>query len=163
MNIKDPSLLFGRGLRAGIDAKEQIQNPLSLTANNKYDKVMEHYSTKKFEDMTDRDWRIFREDNDIITQGGRIPNPIRKWNEAKLQISILDAVKRLGFETPRPVQMQAVPIGLLKKDLIALAPTGEGKTLAYLIPLISYLERLPIQTGLTSSDGPYSLIMVPSR
>jgi ATP-dependent RNA helicase DDX23/PRP28 len=30
--------------------------------------------------MTDRDWRIFREDNDIITQGGKIPNPIRKWN-----------------------------------------------------------------------------------
>lgn len=47
--------------------------------------------------MTDRDWRIFREDNDIITQGGKIPNPIRKWNQAKLQINILDAVKRLGF------------------------------------------------------------------
>jgi superfamily II DNA/RNA helicase len=35
--------------------------------------------------------------------------------------------------------MQAIPIGLAKKDLIALAPTGEGKTLAYLIPLINYL------------------------
>jgi ATP-dependent RNA helicase DDX23/PRP28 len=59
--------------------------------------------------------------------------------------------------------MQAIPIGLLKKDLIALAPTGEGKTLAYLIPLISYLERLPLQTPLTCENGPYSLIIVPSR
>lgn len=31
--------------------------------------------------MTQRDWRIFREDNDIIIKGGRVPVPIREWNE----------------------------------------------------------------------------------
>jgi len=31
--------------------------------------------------MTFRDWRIFREDNDIIVKGGRVPNPIREWTE----------------------------------------------------------------------------------
>ena len=113
--------------------------------------------------MTDRDWRIFREDNDIITKGGRVPNPIRKWTDAKLQVNVLDAVKRFGYESPKPIQMQAIPIGLQKKDLIALAPTGEGKTLAYLIPLVSYLDRLPLQTPMTCADGPYGLIMVPSR
>ena len=124
MNIKDPNLLFGRGLRAGIDMQEQSTAAQNSNTLSKYDKVMEHYSTKRYEDMTERDWRIFREDNDIITQGGKIPNPIRKWSDAKLQIHLLDAVKRLGYETPKPIQMQAIPIGLLKKDLIALAPTG---------------------------------------
>jgi ATP-dependent RNA helicase DDX23/PRP28 len=31
--------------------------------------------------MTDRDWRIFREDNDILIKGGRVPNPIRDWDD----------------------------------------------------------------------------------
>lgn len=48
MNIKDPSLLFGRGFRAGTDVQEQSQNGQSSGFVNKYDKMMEHYSTKKF-------------------------------------------------------------------------------------------------------------------
>jgi len=47
--------------------------------------------------MTDRDWRIFREDNDIIIKGGRVPNPIRYWNEAILPPIILDAITSLGY------------------------------------------------------------------
>lgn len=31
--------------------------------------------------MTERDWRIFKEDNDILIKGGRAPHPIRNWNE----------------------------------------------------------------------------------
>jgi ATP-dependent RNA helicase DDX23/PRP28 len=31
--------------------------------------------------MNDRDWRIFRENNDIVNKGGRVPHPIRKWEE----------------------------------------------------------------------------------
>lgn len=34
--------------------------------------------------MTTRDWRIFREDMDIVIKGGRVPNPMREWNEALL-------------------------------------------------------------------------------
>jgi ATP-dependent RNA helicase DDX23/PRP28 len=36
---------------------------------------------KKLEEMTDRDWRIFREDFDILIKGGRVPHPIRKWDD----------------------------------------------------------------------------------
>lgn len=74
--------------------------------------------------MTERDWRIFREDNNIITKGGRVPNPIRSWDEAKIDLHLLDAIKRMGFKIPKPIQMQAIPIGLGRKDMIALAPTG---------------------------------------
>jgi ATP-dependent RNA helicase DDX23/PRP28 len=74
--------------------------------------------------MTERDWRIFKEDNDIITKGGRVPYPIRKWDEAGLDLQLQDAIKRLGFKCPKPIQMQSIPIGLARKDMIALAPTG---------------------------------------
>lgn len=85
---------------------------------------MEGWQTKKYEDMTERDWRIFREDNDILTKGGRIPNPIRTWEEANLDLRLEDAIKRLGFKQPKPIQKQAITIGMAKKDMIALAPTG---------------------------------------
>ncbi len=38
--------------------------------------------------------------------------------------------------------MQAIPIGMSHKDLMAIAPTGEGKTLAYLFPIIHFLLPL---------------------
>ena len=33
--------------------------------------------------MTERDWRIFREDNDIFIKGGKVPHPLRSWDEGK--------------------------------------------------------------------------------
>ena len=48
--------------------------------------------------MLDRDWRIFREDFNITTKGGRIPNPIRYWKEASLSKEILDVIAGLGYE-----------------------------------------------------------------
>jgi len=34
--------------------------------------------------MTERDWRIFREDNDIIIKGGRVPKPFKEWTDGNL-------------------------------------------------------------------------------
>jgi len=113
--------------------------------------------------MSERDWRIFREDNDIIIKGGRVPQPMRQWFEGSLPPYILDAVKHLGYETPTPIQMQAIPIGMQRKDLVGIAPTGSGKTTAFLIPLICYMRSLPPMDDEISKDGPNALIMIPSR
>ena len=59
--------------------------------------------------------------------------------------------------------MQAIPIGMMRKDLIGVAPTGSGKSLAFLVPLISYLQTLPPIDSYTCKDGPYALIMTPTR
>jgi len=47
--------------------------------------------------------------------------------------------------------------------LIGLAPTGSGKSAAYLIPLIIYLNSLPPINADTASNGPYAMILIPSR
>ncbi len=54
---------------------------------------------------------------------------------------ILEAVKRLGFETPTPVQAKAIPVLLSgKQDVVALAQTGTGKTAAFGLPLIQLID-----------------------
>jgi len=44
--------------------------------------------------MTDRDWRIFREDYNIAVKGGNIPKPIRFWQEANLPKEILEIIEK---------------------------------------------------------------------
>ena len=59
--------------------------------------------------------------------------------------------------------MQSIPIGLNYRDMIGLAPTGSGKSAAFLIPLINFLLSMkPIKDELVQ-DGPYSIIMAPTR
>ena len=114
--------------------------------------------------MTERDWRIFREDNEIIIKGGRVPHPIRSWTEGNiLPDYILKSISEAGFKRPSPIQMQGIPIGLEKRDMIGLAPTGSGKSLAFIIPLIIYLNPLERITSVNSEHGPYAIILAPSR
>ncbi len=56
--------------------------------------------------------------------------------------SLLDAIDRLKFTEPTPIQRQSIPIAIEGKDLIAVAQTGTGKTLAYGIPMIQRLAQI---------------------
>ena len=57
-----------------------------------------HWSQKKLEEMTDRDWRIFREDYSITTKGGKIPNPIRNWKEYTMPPHIIEVIDSCGYK-----------------------------------------------------------------
>jgi ATP-dependent RNA helicase RhlE len=56
--------------------------------------------------------------------------------------SLLDTLDRLKFTIPTPVQLRSIPIGIEGKDLIAIAQTGTGKTLAFGIPMIQRLAQI---------------------
>ncbi|MDO8489908.1 MAG: DEAD/DEAH box helicase [bacterium] len=66
---------------------------------------------------------------------------------------LLDAITAMGYETPTPIQEQAIPILNEGKDLFGVAQTGTGKTLAFAIPLIQQIGRVK---GI-------GLVMVPTR
>ena len=57
-----------------------------------------HWSSKSLSEMLDRDWRIFREDYNIATKGGKIPPPIRYWDEAPLSAELLQVISDLGYD-----------------------------------------------------------------
>ena len=134
--------------------------------DNQYDKKKEttHWSAKPLAQMNERDWRIFREDFNITFKGGKVPNPMRAWNENELlPKEILRAIEKVGYVKPSPIQMASIPIGLLKRDVIGVAETGSGKTCAFVVPMLAHIMGLPKMTDEVAADGPYALVMAPTR
>ena len=77
--------------------------------------------------------------------------------ELGLGAKVLAAVKSLGYESPSPVQEQAIPAVLAGKDVLAAAQTGTGKTAAFLLPVLNDLPHHG------KAKGPLCLIVTPTR
>ncbi len=84
-----------------------------------------------------------------------------QFTQLQLSEPILKAVSLCGYQTPTPVQEQAIPHVLAGKDLIATAQTGTGKTAAFMIPALQRLSAPPVQTK--RSKGPRVLVLTPTR
>ena len=125
--------------------------------------IDKHWSDKDLKHMRERDWRIFKEDFNIATKGGNIPNPMRNWKESNLPKRLLDIVDQAGYVEPSAVQRAAIPIALQSRDLIGVAVTGSGKTAAFLLPLLVYISELPQLNDFTKNDGPYAIVLAPTR
>ncbi|QDZ25202.1 DEAD-box ATP-dependent RNA helicase [Chloropicon primus] len=158
----EASLLFGRGRRAGAE----IQGISRGRKSSRYDIDSDkHWSEKALEKMTERDWRIFREDHNISYKGVRIPKPFRSWDDAGrlIQDNIMQAVRDSGYKKPSPIQMAAMPIGLQQRDVIGVAETGSGKTCAFVLPMLAYISKQPPMTESRVADGPYAIVLAPTR
>ncbi|KAF6992189.1 hypothetical protein CFC21_009208 [Triticum aestivum] len=127
-------------------------------------RVDTHWTAKRAEKMTERDWRILREDFGISYRGSRVPRPMRSWAESGLGADLLRNVDRAGYRKPTPIQMAAVPLGLQRRDVIGVAQTGSGKTDAFVLPMLAYISRMPPPTSYGEADeGPYALVLAPTR
>lgn len=79
-----------------------------------------------------------------------------KFSEFNFDSSLQEGLDAMGFESPTPIQEQAIPIILDNKDLIGCAQTGTGKTAAFVLPILNKLSVNPTDTTNT-------LIIVPTR
>jgi len=84
-----------------------------------------------------------------------------KFNSLNLSDSILRAIASEGYETPTPIQVQAIPLVLERKDVLACAQTGTGKTAAFALPILQLLSQsnLPVQ----SRRSIRVLVLTPTR
>ncbi|KFY81923.1 hypothetical protein V500_10967 [Pseudogymnoascus sp. VKM F-4518 (FW-2643)] len=96
----------------------------------------------------------------IKVSGKNVPIPVQKWSQCGLNIQSLDVIKRLGYERPTAIQMQALPAIMSGRDVIGVAKTGSGKTMAFMLPMFRHIRDQPPLEG---SDGPIGLIMTPTR
>ena len=79
-----------------------------------------------------------------------------KFSETGLKKELLKSVNNLGFEVPTPIQEQVIPYLLNeKRDLVALAQTGTGKTASFGLPILQKIEIKNIQ--------PQAIILSPTR
>ncbi|MCL6261527.1 DEAD/DEAH box helicase [Aquiflexum sp. TKW24L] len=76
-----------------------------------------------------------------------------------LSLSILDAIKKAKYESPYPIQIEAIPAILKGKDILGIAPTGSGKTAAYVLPILQQLQH----TEYIKTRNIPVLILVPTR
>jgi DEAD/DEAH box helicase len=134
--------------------------------------TMESVMKKSIATMTARDWRIVRENFEITVKGGRAPPPLRSFMESPapgviptLHPALLEAIQTvLRFTEPSPIQRQAIPIGLQRRDLIGISETGSGKTVAFGVPMCHYILNLPPAILSNVADqGPLALVMAPTR
>ncbi|KAF4949840.1 hypothetical protein FSARC_13378 [Fusarium sarcochroum] len=96
----------------------------------------------------------------IKVNGKDVPKPVQKWAQCGLTRQTLDVVDNLGYEKPTPIQMQALPALMSGRDVIGVAKTGSGKTVAFLLPMFRHIKDQP---PLKDTDGPIGLIMTPTR
>lgn len=82
-------------------------------------------------------------------------NPLVEFDDFGLAEPVLKAVRDLGYETPSPIQAQAIPYLLEGHDLVGQAQTGTGKTAAFALPLLSRIN-LKIKS-------PQVLVLTPTR
>ena len=81
-----------------------------------------------------------------------------RFDELPLCDAVLDGLQAMNFTEMTPVQEQAIPVILQKRDLIACAQTGTGKTAAYILPLLNNLQTTP-----HTDDAVNAIIMSPTR
>ena len=78
--------------------------------------------------------------------------------ELNLDARVLKAVSETGYETPTPIQAQAIPHALEGRDVLGIAQTGTGKTASFTLPMLTHLAK-----GRARARMPRSLVLAPTR
>ena len=84
---------------------------------------------------------------------------VTTFSELELDESLLEALQNKGFTRPTAIQAAAIPPALEGRDVLGSAPTGTGKTAAYLLPVLQHLIDFPRK----KSGPPRILILTPTR
>jgi ATP-dependent RNA helicase RhlE len=78
------------------------------------------------------------------------------FSDLGLPPELMRAVSEKGYDTPTPIQAQAIPYVLADRDVLAGAQTGTGKTAAFVLPILAKLDR-------RSGTTPRALVLTPTR
>tara|TARA_R110002124_G_scaffold140950_6_gene305388 strand:+ start:128 stop:1480 length:1353 start_codon:yes stop_codon:yes gene_type:complete len=78
------------------------------------------------------------------------------FNDLNLNTPLYNALEDLGFTTPTPIQAESFSVVAAGKDVVGIAQTGTGKTLAYMLPILRNLKY-------SQQDNPRVLVLVPTR
>ncbi|TFK70282.1 RNA helicase [Pluteus cervinus] len=141
---------FGGGLRAVDWATTRLE---------KFEKNF-YAEDKRVSQKTEREIDEFRRIKEIKVQGRAVPRPVTSFDECGFPEYLMSTIRAQGFSGPTPIQCQAWPMALTGRDVVAIAQTGSGKTIAFALPAMLHINAQPL---LAPGDGPIALVLAPTR
>ena len=88
---------------------------------------------------------------------------IERFEECALHPTMLENIRQLAYSKPTPVQKFAIQVGFERKDLMACAQTGSGKTAAYLFPICAKMLKEGPPAGCSRQARPVTMVLAPTR
>ncbi|KAJ0076098.1 hypothetical protein Patl1_33470 [Pistacia atlantica] len=125
--------------------------------------------------MSERDVEEYRKQREITIEGRDVPKPVKSFRDVGFPDYVMQEITKAGFVEPTAIQSQGWPMALKGRDLIGIAETGSGKTIAYLLPAIVHVNAQPFLGKFVISemvifpifsapgDGPIVLVLAPTR
>lgn len=163
---KEPKKKKRKKTISEIPAEEDFNTTIQWTSSvetkiqDKKDKEEKKLTSGKLEHLRKEKINFFRNKHKIHVQGTDLPDPIATFQqldqEYKISSRLLQNILEAGFQVPTPIQMQAIPVMLHGRELLASAPTGSGKTLAFSIPILMQLKQ-------PTNKGFRALVISPTR
>lgn len=96
----------------------------------------------------------------ITMRGKDIPKPCLAFDDVEWPAKIMNGIKKQGYAKPTPIQAAGWPIALSGRDMVGIAQTGSGKTMAYTLPAFVHIDGQPRERR---DYGPMVLILAPTR
>lgn len=117
-------------------------------------------SKQSFAQMKQEKINHIRNKNRIHCFGQDPPNPCTSFEQLAatygLNPQIIKNIASIGYTQPTPIQIQAIPAMMDRREILACAPTGSGKTAAFLLPIMHHLKE-------HKKKGYRALILAPTR
>lgn len=113
--------------------------------------------------MSRKQCDLIRKQWHIIVDGEDILPPIKNFKDMRFPDPILKKLKEKGIVQPTPIQVQGLPVVLAGRDMIGIAFTGSGKTLVFVLPMIMIALQEEMMMPIAHGEGPFGLIVCPSR
>ncbi|KAI9794679.1 MAG: pre-mRNA processing RNA-helicase [Piccolia ochrophora] len=144
-------------------ARKKKDLPTVNHSKMNYDPFRKKFYTEpsELQEMTEAEVADMRLELDgIKIRGVDAPKPVQQWSQCGLGSQSFEVIRKLGYERPTSIQTQAIPAIMSGRDVIGVAKTGSGKTVAFLLPMFRHIKD---QRPLDSLEGPVGLIMTPTR
>lgn len=99
----------------------------------------------------------------IAVIGQDIPPAITSFEMMRLPREIISVLHSMQAMSPRPIQMQGIPAALAGRDVIGTAKTGGGKTLVFVVPMVTLALREELADPFLKGQGPFGIVIAPQR
>ncbi|CAM6051893.1 unnamed protein product [Sphagnum compactum] len=168
-SVTGSEMLNGHAVNGHLNGSNGFQGPrMGLNSGHKHGHVdsdfydQEQYKrprTQAYGAADAADVDAYRRLHEVTAMGDNVPAPYMTFDVAGFSPDLLRELQSAGFKAPTPIQAQSWPIAMQNRDIVAIAKTGSGKTLGYLLPGFLHLERRRKNSRL----GPTILVLAPTR